>query len=227
MVFAIHVIYKAPSTERLFLGTGWGGVRFARGPYLSVAPAEIVIDNWALSSKLPATVKLTLSVSNRCEVDALFVRATGAFGSAQTLVKRNDEAILTLCDIFSDPIRNRTVVMLEPTFGPGSGIAATGGSLDIVALATRRAKMTGNGFVWGSVMTHAAHFWSKSPQPGISRLSILMPLLSLFGTNGKRARREVLGIWPHHADPPAPALMIGRRVRPSRQFVSTAARTGR
>ena len=79
MVLNIHVIYKAPSRELLFLGTGWGG-RDIRGPYLSEMGAEIIIGNWALSQRIPSRVELTLSVSNRCEVDALFVRATGVFG---------------------------------------------------------------------------------------------------------------------------------------------------
>jgi hypothetical protein len=134
MVIDIHVIYRAPSRERLFLGRGWGGVRDVRGPYLSAAAGEIVIDNWALSPKLASTVKLILSVSNRCEVDALFVRATGAFGSAQTLVRKNDEAIFSLSEIFADPVGNATVIMLEPAFGPGSGILETAGSFDIVAI---------------------------------------------------------------------------------------------
>ena len=87
MVLNIHVIYKAPSRELLFLGTGWGG-RDIRGPYLSETGAEIIIGNWALSQRIPSRVELTLTVSNRCEVDALFVRATGVFGSTQTLVKK-------------------------------------------------------------------------------------------------------------------------------------------
>jgi hypothetical protein len=132
MPLDINVDYKAPSWERLFLGTGWGG-RDIRGPYISGTTAEIVIDNWALSAKTPATVKLTLSVSNRCEVDALFVRATGAFGSVQRLVKRNEEAILTITKIFAEPSRSY-VILLEPTFGVNNIIAATPGTIDIVAL---------------------------------------------------------------------------------------------
>jgi hypothetical protein len=132
MPLDINVDYKAPSWERLFLGTGWGG-RDIRGPYISGTTAEIVIDNWALSAKTPATVKLTLSVSNRCEVDALFVRATGAFGSVQRLVKRNEEAILTITKIFAQPSRSY-VILLEPTFGVNNIIAATPGTIDIVAL---------------------------------------------------------------------------------------------
>jgi hypothetical protein len=132
MPLDINVDYKAPSWERLFLGTGWGG-RDVRGPYISGTTAEIVIDNWALSAKTPATVKLTLSVSNRCEVDALFVRATGAFGSVQRLVKRNEEAILTITKIFAEPSRSY-VILLEPTFGVNNIIAATPGTIDIVAL---------------------------------------------------------------------------------------------
>jgi hypothetical protein len=133
MPLDINVDYKAPSWERLFLGTGWGG-RDIRGPYISGTTAEIVIDNWALSAKTPATVKLTLSVSNRCEVDALFVRATGAFGSVQRLVKRNEEAILTITKIFAEPSRRYVVILLEPTFGVNNIIAATPGTIDIVAL---------------------------------------------------------------------------------------------
>jgi hypothetical protein len=134
MVLDIHVIYRTPSRERLFLGRGWGGVRDVRGPFLFAAAAEIVIDNWALSRKMASTVKLTLSVSNRCEVDALFIRATGAFGSAQTLVRKNDETIFTLSGIFADAVGYGTVIMLEPAFGPGSGILKTAGSSDIVAI---------------------------------------------------------------------------------------------
>jgi hypothetical protein len=133
MVLKIHVIYKAPSWERLFLGAGWGG-RDIRGPYLSGAEAEIVIGNWALSPKIPTTVKLTLSVSNRCEVDALFIRASSAFGSAQILLKRNEETILTLPNILADSVHNNTMIILKPTFGADDRIAATPGSIDIVAL---------------------------------------------------------------------------------------------
>jgi hypothetical protein len=133
MVFNIHVIYKVPSQERLFLGNGWG-IRDVRGPYLAAPTADIIIDNWALSSKVPSTVKLTLSVSNLCEVDALFVRATGAFGSGQTLVKRNDEAVLTLSDVFADPMHDHTAIVVEPTFGPRDKIATTAGTIDIVAI---------------------------------------------------------------------------------------------
>ena len=132
-MFCIHVIYKAPSQEQLFLGYGWSA-RDVRGASLAEKIAELIIDNWALSPTSASTIKLTLSVSNRCEVDAMFVRATGAFGSAQTLVKRNDEAALTLRNIFADPVCDHTVVVLEPTFGPGSGIARSAGSLDIVAI---------------------------------------------------------------------------------------------
>lgn len=133
MVLNILVIYKTPSQERLFLGDGWG-IRDVRGPYLSAPTADIIIGNWALSPKVPSTVKLTLSVSNLCEVDALFVRATGAFGWAQTIVKRNNEAILTLPNILANPLRNHTAIVIEPTFGPRDKIAATAGTIDIVAI---------------------------------------------------------------------------------------------
>jgi hypothetical protein len=133
MVLNIHVIYKAPSRERLFLGTGWGG-RDIRGPYLSETGAEIIIGNWALSPRIPSRIELTLDVSNRCEVDALFVRATGVFGSTQTLVTRNEETILTLSGILADPIRNHAVIVLQSTFGVNDRVAATPGSVDIVAI---------------------------------------------------------------------------------------------
>jgi hypothetical protein len=133
MVLDINVYYKAPSRERLFLGNGWGG-QDVRGPYINGTRAQILIDNWALSLKTAATVKLTLSVTNRCEVDALFVRAIGVFGSAQSLVKRNEEATLTISNIFSDPIRKHAVILLEPTFGVNDIIAATPGTIHIVAV---------------------------------------------------------------------------------------------
>jgi len=129
----IHVVYKLPGWERLFLGTGWGG-RDIRGPYINGTAAEIVIDNWALSPKAASQVKLTLSVSNRCEVDALFVRATGPFGSVQSLVQKNEEATLTLSDIFADPTRNSVLIVLETTFGANDKIATTPGTIEIVAL---------------------------------------------------------------------------------------------
>jgi hypothetical protein len=133
MVLNIHVIYKAPSRELLFLGTGWG-VRDVRGPYLSEMGAEIIIGNWALSQRIPSRVELTLSVSNRCEVDALFVRATGLSGSAQTLVKKNEEAILILTGILADRLRDHAAIVLQSTFGVNDRIAATPGSIDIVAI---------------------------------------------------------------------------------------------
>lgn len=133
MVLDININYKAPSSERLFLGNGWG-VRDIRGPYITATTAQIVIDNWALSPKIAAVVTLAFSVSNRCEVDALFVRAIGVFGSVHTLIKRNEEATLRISKIFSDPIRKHAIILVEPTFGVNGIIAATPGTIDIVAL---------------------------------------------------------------------------------------------
>jgi hypothetical protein len=133
MAVEIRIDYKAPSWERLFLGNGWGG-RDIRGPYMAGTTAQIVIDNWASSAKTAATVKLTLSVSNRCEVDALFVRATGSFGSVRGLVKRNEEDILTISKIFAEPLGKHSLIVLESTFGANDIITATPGNIDIVAL---------------------------------------------------------------------------------------------
>jgi len=136
MVFNIHVVYKTPSEERLFLGNGWGSVRDVVGPYLSAAAADIVIDNWALSQKVPSTMNLTLSLSNRCEVDKVFVsvRANSVFGSAQKLLKRGERTILTLSGIYADQDRDYTVLVLQSTFGTHSKIAESPGTCDIVAI---------------------------------------------------------------------------------------------
>jgi hypothetical protein len=134
MALNIHILYKAPSKERLFLGSGWSLVRDVRGPYLSAPVAEIVIDNWALSSKVASTLEFTLSVSNRCEVDTVFVQATGDFGSTQTPVKRNNQCILTITGILADPTRDHTVITLKSAFDSEGKVAVMAGMLDIVAI---------------------------------------------------------------------------------------------
>jgi hypothetical protein len=49
-------------------------------------------------------------------------------------VQRNEEATLTLSDIFADTTRNYALIVLETTFGTNDKIAATLGTVEIVAL---------------------------------------------------------------------------------------------
>ena len=132
MVLNIHVNYKPPSKERLFLGAGWGGVRDVRGPYLSGLHAEVVIENWILSEKIPSTVYLALEVTNACTVDALFVNATNEIGVSQVLIKRNGQNILTISGILANRSKHNAVITLEPTFGGKKGVVEE--DIDIVAI---------------------------------------------------------------------------------------------
>jgi hypothetical protein len=133
MALTLHINYRSPSRERLFLGDGWGP-RDVSGPYLSAAFAEIIIDNCVLLERAPATLKLILSLSNRSQVDALFVRANGVFGSVQRIIMRNEQTILTIDGILADANKRDTKIVLRPTFGPSSTIAESPHTVDIVRI---------------------------------------------------------------------------------------------
>lgn len=133
MTLEIHVIYKAPSRERLFLGNGWG-IRDVRGPYLSLINAEIVIGNWALSPKVPSTIDLTLSLSSRCEVDALFVEITSVSESRKIIIERNDSTNVSMPNIFANMSDDNAVIIVKQLFQLPDGAAALGDTGDIVAI---------------------------------------------------------------------------------------------
>jgi hypothetical protein len=132
-MFEICVDYRAPSQEWLFLGNGWG-VRDVRGPYLSASEAEIIIYNWALSRSSPSTLRLTLSLSSRAEVNALFVRARGEFGTSQCIVGKIKHSIMTISPLLGNDANYSTIIKLWSVFRPDENIPISQGRIDIVAI---------------------------------------------------------------------------------------------
>jgi hypothetical protein len=134
MTFELPVSYKAPSTEWIFLGAGWGAARDVRGAYISEPAAWLHIENWALSQKSPSKLILVFSMSHRAEVDAIVVRAIGAFGQSHVIVGKYQQASMTISPCFRDPVLNFARILLQPTFGPSNVISISGGTIDLVAL---------------------------------------------------------------------------------------------
>jgi hypothetical protein len=133
MTFEVRISYKAPSKEWIFLGAGWSS-RDVRGPYISETVAWLDIDNWALSQKFPSKLILVFSMSNRAEVDAMVIRAAGAFGQSHVIVGKHKQASMTISPCFRDPVLNFARIMLQPTFGPSNIISNSLGTMDLVAL---------------------------------------------------------------------------------------------
>jgi hypothetical protein len=132
--FELRVSYKVPSKEEIFLGAGWGGARDVRGAYISCPIAYLDIENWALSQTFPSKLILVFSMSLRADVDAMVIRAFGAFGKAQTIVSKNTDASMSILRLFRNPVINYARILLQPSFGPSDTIGASGGTIDLVAL---------------------------------------------------------------------------------------------
>ena len=133
MTFELHISYKAPSKEWIFLGAGWSG-RDIRGLYISEPAAWLDIENWALSQKFPSKLILVFSMSHRAEVDAMVVRAVGAFGQSHVIVGKHKQASMTISPCFRDPVLNFARIILQPTFGPSNSISNALGTIDLIAL---------------------------------------------------------------------------------------------
>jgi hypothetical protein len=127
----LKIDYRAPSKERLFLGSGWG-IRDVRGPYVSGTAAEIVIESWALSKIAPSEIRLTLSMSNRADVDGLTLRIRGTLSHTQAILSKTKPTCIILTGISPNLARADVVLVLEPGFGNSS--APSSGTTDIVAL---------------------------------------------------------------------------------------------
>jgi hypothetical protein len=132
-MFEVSIDYRAPSRETLFLGDGWG-VRDVRGPYLSASEGEIIIYKWALSRLVPSVLTLTLSLSSRADVNALFVRASGKFGTTQCVVDKTQRSIITIPGLLITDGLTPTVIKLSSMFRPALQIAVSPGTMDIVAI---------------------------------------------------------------------------------------------
>ena len=134
MSFELHVSYQPPSKEWMFLGPGWGGVRDVRGAYISDHTAWLHIENWALSQNVPSRLILLFSMSGRAEVDAMVIRANGAFGQTQVILGKHKQASMTISACFRDQDRNFASILLQPTFGSSNIIPTSMGTVDLVAL---------------------------------------------------------------------------------------------
>jgi hypothetical protein len=131
--FELRVSYKAPSKERIFLGAGWGPADI-HGAYLSSAAADLQIENWALSQRIPSELCLVFSMSNRASVEGMMVRARGRFGQTQVMVGKNKLTLMRISPIFRDPLLNFAYIFLEPTFGFHTTDQFSFDTVDLVAL---------------------------------------------------------------------------------------------
>jgi hypothetical protein len=134
MTLKLKVDYKAPSREQLFLGAGWEPARDVRGAFISGPAGELLIGNWALSVYYASQLTLAFSMTNRAAVDAMMVRASGAFGSSHVIVQKSLQARLVISPLFADPSRSYVRIILEPAFGPSGTIPESPATMDLIAL---------------------------------------------------------------------------------------------
>ena len=133
LTLELRVSYKAPSRERIFLGAGWGPADI-RGAYLSAAAADLQIENWALSQRIPSDLCLVFSMSNRAAVEGMIVCASGAFGQTQVIVGKAKPTLMKISPIFRDPLLNFAYIFLEATFGHHTTHRFSFDTVDLIAL---------------------------------------------------------------------------------------------
>jgi hypothetical protein len=113
MQFALIIDYRNPSSERLFLGSGWG-VSDVRGPYLNANIGMICISPWALSSVMPSLITLEFEMSNRACVEAVSLRADGNFEMKTCFLQRNKSSKLLIEDIVWHRQRDFVICIVCP-----------------------------------------------------------------------------------------------------------------
>ncbi len=113
VTFYLTVKYRSPSKEKSFLGKGWG-LRDVRGPYLDGFVGHIFIAEEVLSSEIPSTISLVLSVSNRCPTPFILVKVSTAGKEVSKNVDKNESADFTLESIYANPVGNLDVLVQLP-----------------------------------------------------------------------------------------------------------------
>jgi hypothetical protein len=134
MGFVLRVDYRAPSKEQLFLGRGWEPARDVRGAFISDPTAEVRIENWVLSPRLPSELILTFSMATRSAVDAMIVYARGEFGSTHIIVGKHEPSRMCISRLFSCRAGNQVRIVLEPSFRATGMIEEGPGTMDLIAL---------------------------------------------------------------------------------------------
>lgn len=113
VTFYLSVIYRAPSKERSFLGNGWG-IRDVRGPYLDGFVGHIHIVGGVLSSEIPSTISLVLSVSNRCPTVSVLAKVSTAEKEVSEKVKRNGSTDFILDTVYARTSGNLDLLVQLP-----------------------------------------------------------------------------------------------------------------
>jgi hypothetical protein len=73
-------------------------------------------------------------MSNRAAVEGMIVRATGAFGQTQVMVRKTKSTLMKISPIFRDQLLNFSYIFLEPTFGSHTTNRFLFNTVDIIAL---------------------------------------------------------------------------------------------
>lgn len=113
VTFYLTVIYRAPSKEKSFLGKGWG-IRDVRGPYLDGFVGHIHLAGEVLSSEIPSTISLVLSVSNRCPTSYILAKVSTAEREISKKVKRNGSTDFVIDSIYARTSGNLDLLVNLP-----------------------------------------------------------------------------------------------------------------
>jgi hypothetical protein len=113
ITFHLTVKYRSPSKEKSFLGKGWG-LRDVRGPYLDGFVGHICIVAAVLSSEIPSTISLVLSVSNRCPTPFVLVKVSTHGKEISKNVDKNNSTDFILDSIHATPAGNLEVLVQLP-----------------------------------------------------------------------------------------------------------------
>jgi len=82
------------------LGKGWG-IRDVRGPYLDGLIGHIHIVGEVLSSEIPSTISLVLSLSNRCPTSSILAKVSADEREVSKKVKRNGSTDFILDSVYA------------------------------------------------------------------------------------------------------------------------------
>ena len=113
ITFYLTVKYRAPSKENLFLDRGWG-IRNVSGPCLNRPEGFIIIDSTVLSSKVPSTISLIFSISNRCPTSSVLARVSTRIGEFSYYIRKNGSKEFTIGPAYSDSQQKFSIAVCLP-----------------------------------------------------------------------------------------------------------------
>lgn len=133
MAFRLEISYACAVKETIFLMSGWGH-RDVRGPYLSLEQGKVCLPAFLFDEKFCSKVKLTFSLSNTCQHEAIEISCRYLGDVKSETILRNGEADIMIPRILKNR-RVDCVINVSATFlDIKESRAVIGPVLDVLAL---------------------------------------------------------------------------------------------